>query len=101
MVKFEEIKWPIITLIIIIGGLMVMIAVGFTLGILSDDPDGLERALIDTRGEDWVENLKSPWEPILGGIESDYIAGIIGILLSLVFIIVIFYLIVYAKKRKD
>ena len=101
MVKFEEIKWPIITLIIIVVGLMVMIAVGFTLGILSDDPDGLERALIDTRGEDWVENLKSPWDPILGGIESDYIAGIIGILLSLVFIIVIFYLIVYAKKRKD
>jgi len=101
MVKFEEIKWPIITLIIIVGGLMVMIAVGFTLGILSDDPDGLERAIIDTRGEDWIENLKSPWDPILGGIESDYLAGIIGILLSVTLMIAIFYLIIYVKKRKE
>ena len=101
MVKFEEIKWPILTILIIVAVLMVLLAVGFTIGILSDDPDGLERALIDTKGEDWVEDLQSPWDPILGGIENDFIAGIVGILLSVALMIAIFYLIVYAKKRKD
>ena len=101
MVKFEEIKWPILTILIIVAVLMVLLAVGFTIGILSDDPDGLERALIDTRGEDWVEDLQSPWDPILGGIENDFIAGIVGILLSVALMIAIFYLIVYTKKRKD
>ena len=101
MVKFEEIKWPILTILIIVAVLMVVLAVGFTIGILSDDPDGLERALIDTRGEDWVEDLQSPWDPILGGIENDFIAGIVGILLSVVLMIAIFYLIIYAKNRKD
>lgn len=101
MVKFEEIKWPILTILIIVAVLMVLLAVGFTIGILSDDPDGLERALIDTRGEDWVEDLQSPWDPILGGIENDFIAGIVGILLSVALMIAIFYLIVYVKKRKD
>lgn len=101
MVKFEEIKWPILSIVIIIAILMLMIAVGFTIGILSDDPDGLERALIDTRGEEWVENLHSPWDPILGGIESDFIAGIVGILLSVALMIAIFYIIIYIKKRKE
>lgn len=80
---------------------MLLLAVGFTLGILSDDPDGLERALIDARGEDWVDSLQSPWAPILGGIESDFISGIVGILLSVALMIAIFYLIAYAKKRND
>jgi hypothetical protein len=101
MVKFEEIKWPILTILIIVAFLMLLLAVGFTIGILSDDPDGLERALIDTKGEDWVENLPSPWDPILGGIENEFIAGIVGILLSVGLMIAIFYLILYAKKRKD
>lgn len=101
MVKFEEIKWPILTILIIIVFLMVLLAVGFTIGILSDDPDGLERALIDARGEDWVDSLQSPWDPILGGIESDFISGIVGILLSVALMIAIFYLIAYAKKRND
>ena len=99
MVEFEKYKWPILTIVIIIVVLMVMIAIGFTIGILSDDPDGLERVLINSKGEEWVENLPSPWEPILGWIESDYIAGIVGILLSIVLMCAVFYIIIYLKKK--
>jgi uncharacterized membrane protein len=99
LVEFEKYKWPILTIVIIILVLMVMIAVGFTIGILSEDPDGLERALINARGEEWLENLPSPWEPILGWIESDYVAGIVGILLSIVFMCAVFYIIIYLKKK--
>jgi len=99
MADFEKYKWPILTIVIIIGVLMVMIAVGFTIGILSEDPDGLERVLIDARGEEWLESLPAFWDPILGGIESDYIAGIIGVLLSVVLMVFIFYLIAYIKKQ--
>ncbi|MFX0071828.1 MAG: hypothetical protein ACFFAO_12125 [Candidatus Hermodarchaeota archaeon] len=98
MVDFEKYKWPILTVVIIIIVLMIMIAIGFTIGILSEDPDGLERVLIDARGEEWVESLPSPWEPILGWIDNDYIAGIIGILLSIVLITGAFYVIIYLKK---
>lgn len=101
MKEFESYKWPILTIIIIIVGLMVMLTVGFTIGILSEDPDGLERALIDARGENWLENLPSPWIPILGWVESDYIAGIIGILLSVVLMVAIFYAIAYIKKKDN
>lgn len=80
---------------------MVMLTVGFAIGILSEDPDGLERALIDARGETWLESLPSPWVPILGWIESDYLAGIIGILLSVVLMVTIFYVIAYVKKKED
>jgi hypothetical protein len=80
---------------------MVMLSVGVAIGILSEDPDGLERALIDARGEAWLESLPSPWVPILGWIESDYIAGIIGILLSVVLMVAIFYVIAYIKKKED
>ena len=80
---------------------MLLLAVGFTLGILSDDPDGLERSLIDARGEDWFEGLKSPWDPIFGGIENEFIAGVVGILLSVILMIFIFYLIAYVKKKKE
>ncbi|MFX1340809.1 MAG: hypothetical protein ACFFDK_19520, partial [Promethearchaeota archaeon] len=93
-------KWPILTIVIIIVVLMLMITIGFAIGILSEDPDGLERALIDARGEKWLENLQSPWVPILGWIESDYIAGIIGILLSVVLMVAIFYVIAYIKKKR-
>lgn len=79
---------------------MIMVAIGFTLGILSEDPDGLERVLIDARGEEWLESLPSPWEPILGWIESDYVAGIIGVLLSVIIMVAVFYLIIYLKKKQ-
>ena len=96
----EGYKWSAIIIGIIIGVLMVMIAVGFTIGILSDNPDGLERALIDAHSEKWVENLPSPWTPILGWIGNAYIEGIVGIILSAVTIMVIFYIPFYIKKRK-
>lgn len=99
MVEFENYKWPILTVVIIIVVLMVMIAVGFTIGILSEDPDGLERVLINSRGEEWVENLPSPWEPILGWIDNDYIAGVVGILLSIILMCAVFYVIIYLKKK--
>ncbi len=84
---------------------MLVISIGFTLGFLSEDPDGLERVLIDAyggaeEGEEWLEGLSSPWDPIFGGIESDYIAGLIGILLSFVIIMAVFFLIVKFKKKE-
>jgi hypothetical protein len=100
MVEFERFKWPIITVLIIIVALMVVLATGFTIGFLSEDPDGLERVLIDIYGEEWLENLISPWIPILSWITNDYVAGIIGIILSITIIIGVFYLISYSKKKK-
>ena len=99
MSSIEKYKWPIITIVVIISVLMVMIAVGFTLGMLSEDPDGLERSLIDVQGEDWLEGLPSIWEPVLGWIGNDYIIGIIGILLTFFLMVAIFYLVVSLKKR--
>lgn len=99
MADIKRYKGVIITLILVIVVLMIMIAVGFTLGILSEDPDGLERALIDARSEEWLEGLPSLWDPILGWIESDYIAGIVGIALSVSLMIGIFYLIVKLKQK--
>ncbi|MHA1147500.1 MAG: hypothetical protein ACTSR8_04580 [Promethearchaeota archaeon] len=96
----EDFTKSAIAIGIITGILMVMVAVGFTIGILSDNPDGLERALIDAKSEEWVEGLPSPWDPYLGWIENDYIAGIIGILLSVVLIMGIFYLIIFLKQKQ-
>ena len=80
---------------------MLMIAVGFTIGILSDKPDGLERVLIEKNGESWLEDLESPWVPILSWITSDYGAGIIGILISIVLMTTVFYLIIHYKKKNQ
>ena len=54
MVDLRKYKWPIFILIILIAVLMVLLSVGFTIGILSEDPDGLERALISYHGEEWL-----------------------------------------------
>ncbi|MFX1393671.1 MAG: hypothetical protein ACFFAH_08855 [Promethearchaeota archaeon] len=101
MSAIEKYKWPILTIVVIIVALMVMIAIGFTIGILSEDPDGLERAIIDARGEDWLESLSSPWKPILGWIGNDYIIGIVGILITLFLIIAVFELVIHLKKKKQ
>jgi len=76
-----------------------MIAMGYTVGILSRDPDGLERTIIDIMGEEWLENLPSVWRPILEWITNDYVAGSIGIVLSFIIITGVFYLIFSLKKR--
>lgn len=100
MVEFKRYKWPIITVLVIVAALMLVLATGFTIGFLSENPDGLERVLIDTYGEEWLENLFSPWTPILSWITNDYVAGIIGIISSITLMIGVFYLISYSKKKK-
>jgi len=98
LVKLKRYKWPIITVLVIIVALMLVLATGFTIGFLSENPDGLERVLIDMHGEEWLENLISPWIPILSFITNDYVAGIVGIILSITLITGVFYLI--SKKKK-
>ena len=93
-------KWPLITILIVIATLMFVIAVGFTMGFLSENPDGLERVLIDYYGEEWLENLFSPWVPFLSWLSNDYVAGIIGIVLSIAVLTGTFYLIARLKKKK-
>ena len=100
MAEKSRYKWPSITIIVIIAALMLVIAVGFTIGFLSENPDGLEKVLIDYKGEKWLENLFSPWIPFLSWITNDYIAGIIGIVLSIAVLMGTFYLITRLKKRK-
>ena len=99
--NFSKYKRPITSVIIVIGGLMLMIAVGFTIGVLSDAPDGLERVLIDQNGESWLDNLVSPWEPLLSWIKSDYGAAIIGIAVSVILMISAFYLIIRFKRKNS
>ncbi len=84
---------------------MLALGVGFTIGILSNDPDGLERTLIDAmgggeEGEAWVEDLVSPWNPPLVNISNEYLVGIIGIISSFVIMFVIFRGITVLKKKK-
>ena len=99
MVEISRYKWPLITVIVVVAALMFVIAVGFTIGFLSENPDGLERVLIDINGEEWLENLISPWTPILSWVTNDYVAGIIGVVLSIAIMIGVFYLITYLKKK--
>ena len=99
MFEISRYKWPLITVVVVIAALMFVIAAGFTIGFLSENPDGLERVLIDINGEEWLENLFSPWIPILSWVTNDYFAGIIGIVLSIAIMTGIFYLITYLKKR--
>ncbi len=98
MVEMSRYKWPLITVVVVIAALMFVLAVGFTIGFLSENPDGLERVLIDINGEEWLENLISPWVPILSWVTNDYVAGIIGIVLSIAIMTGVFYLITYLKK---
>ncbi len=100
MSALNRYKWPIITLIVTIVVLTLMIAIGLPLGLISSEPDGLERVVIDSKGESWLEGLSSPWKPILGWIQSEYVAGILGVVLTLVIMISVLYLIVYIKKKK-
>ena len=84
---------------------MLALGLGFTIGILSNAPDGLERTLIDGKGGDeegkiWIEDLPSPWNPPLGNITNEYIMGIIGIVFTFVLMISIFRVITVLKKKK-
>ena len=92
-------KRPITSILAVSGVLLLMIAVGFTIGILSGAPDGLERVLIDQNTEEWLDNLASPWIPLLSWITNDYGAAIIGIVISILIISSTFYLIIRYKKK--
>ena len=100
MADLTKYKGPLLSVLIIFIALAVMITIGFMIGVLSGDPDGLERSLIDARGEDWVEGLASPWEPIFGWIGNDYIVALLGISITVLLIIVFFELIAYNTKKK-
>lgn len=97
--NIKKYKRPIISVFVVIGVLLLMISVGFTIGFLSNDPDGLERVLIDQNGESWLENLVSPWIPLFSWITNDYGAAILGIVVSVVLMSSTFYLIIRYKKR--
>ena len=100
MLSLKNNKKPIISIIVIAGVLMVMIAVGFTIGILSTNPDGLERMLIDANGEAWLESLPVFLQPIFGWLENEYVVGILGMALTVTIIVGTFYTIGYIKKKK-
>ncbi len=97
--NISKYKRPVTSVIIVTGTLLLMIAVGFTLGFLSNAPDGLERVLIDLYGESWLESLVSPWIPLLSWITNDYGTAIIGIVLTIVVMSSTFYLITKHKRR--
>ncbi|UCD00565.1 MAG: energy-coupling factor ABC transporter permease [Promethearchaeota archaeon] len=99
--NIKKYKRPIISVAVIIGVLLLMISVGFTIGFLSNDPDGLERVLIDQNGENWLENLPSSWVPLFSWITNDYGAAILGIVVSISLMSSAFYLIIHYKKRNS
>ena len=92
MVDSKNYTRPIIYISIVVAVLLFLMSIGFVIGFLSENPDGLERSLIDANGESWIESLPSPWTPILGWINNDYIAGLVGVGLSVALIISVFYL---------
>ncbi|MHA2009021.1 MAG: hypothetical protein ACXABO_16565 [Promethearchaeota archaeon] len=101
-----KLKQPIITLVIIMGVLMLTLGLGFRVGILSRDPDGLTRTLIDgngsgEEGEIWMEDLLSPWSSPLGNINNEYFTGIIGIAFTFVLMLGIFRVITVFNKKKN
>ena len=101
VLNIKSSKRPIISIAIVTGVLMLMIAVGFSIGIISDAPDGLERVLIDQNGETWLESLESPWVPLFSWVKSDYGVGILGITLSVVLMSSAFYLVIQIKKKNQ
>ncbi len=100
-INISKYRKPILSIVAITGILLIMIALGFTIGILSEAPDGLERVLIDQNGESWLESLVSPWIPIFSWITSDYGAAILGIVISSLLMCSVFYLIVRYKKKNS
>jgi len=99
--NIKKYKRPIISVAVIIGVLLLIISVGFTIGFLSNDPDGLERVLIDQNGETWLKNLPSSWVPLFSWITNDYGVAILGIVVSISTMSSVFYLIIHYKKRNS
>lgn len=80
------------------GVLMLMLVFGYEFGILSDDPDGLERTIIDTKADEYSSDRSR--DAPLGGINNDFIISIIGISLTFIIIIGVLYIFSYSKKKK-
>jgi cobalt/nickel transport system permease protein len=99
VINITKYQKPISSTVAVILSLILMIAVGFTIGILSAAPDGLERVLIDYNGESWLDNLVMPWKPILRWITNDYGAAITGIVLTILVMISLFYFISRNRKK--
>ncbi|MHA1883429.1 MAG: hypothetical protein ACXAAI_00725 [Promethearchaeota archaeon] len=99
--RLKKYRSFIILTVLIVGMLMLLMSIGFRLGFLSNNPDGLERVLIDQKGEYWVENLTSPYVPLLNWISNDYVAGIIGVVLTLGIIMSVFYTLKRVKKKNN
>jgi cobalt/nickel transport system permease protein len=100
-INISKYKKPFTSVLAVIGALLFMIAVGFTIGILSDAPDGLERVLIDQNGESWLENLVSPWIPLLSWVTSEYGAAVLGIILTALIMSSTFYFIIRYKRKNS
>lgn len=96
MQSLKKNKTPLITLAVTITVLIVMIAVGFTIGILSGDPDGLERMLIDAG----IEEPEPFFEALLGWISNEYVAAVLGIVLTLSLVSASYYILVRVKKSR-
>ncbi|MBD3196848.1 MAG: hypothetical protein GF317_17465 [Candidatus Lokiarchaeota archaeon] len=96
MISWNRYKWPIISILVVVVVLSIMLTVGFSIGILSDAPDGLERVLEDGG----VSEPEPFWVPLLSWIKNEYIAGTIGILLSLSVIGGLFYVITKFKQSR-
>jgi len=83
---------------------MLALSLGFVVGVLSSDPDGLERTLIDgngggEEGETWIDNLPSLWNPPLEFIANDYVIGTIGIVITFILMFGIFRLRMLLKRK--
>ncbi len=92
----KQYKTPIITILVVVLVLMIMLAVGFQIGILSTNPDGLEKTLEDAG----VQEPEPFFEAFLGWITNDYIAGILGIILTITFVLATYYIVLYVKKKR-
>ncbi|MFX1455332.1 MAG: hypothetical protein ACFFDB_08130 [Promethearchaeota archaeon] len=99
MNKLGKYKIPIILSSLTIVVLVLMLSIGFTIGLLSNNPDGLERVLIDQYGENWIDNFASPLTPLLNWISNDYFIGIIGIIATIGASTSLFYFMKHIKKK--
>jgi len=101
VLNIDRYKRPVTSVVIVVSVLMLMIAVGFTIGILSEAPDGLERVLIDY-DENLLKNLEYSWIPLFSWVKSDYSAAILGTIISVIIMSSIFYIIIrYKGKNQD
>lgn len=97
MESLKNYKMPIITIIVVVCVLLFFVAFGETLYLLSSNPDGLEKTLLDAgTGEP-----ESAIAPLLGFLENDFVIAIIGIILIVMISIAIFYLVAFLKNKRN